>query len=98
MTDFKTFVTTADRQKAARDYKSAIDNYKKALALNPQCYETLEKLADSYFCLSDFGLAIMFYECSLKTKPDYLLSLVGVSKAYELSENLEKAVQYMEKA
>jgi hypothetical protein len=36
VTDFKTFVATADRQKASRDYKSAIDNYKKALALNPK--------------------------------------------------------------
>src|SRR3989339_1958283 len=97
MSDFQTYLAKAEELKENKDFERAIEQYLKALDFKPADYETLEKIADAYFCLSNFEKAIAFYQKSLAFEPNYILSLLGISKAYELIHKIDKAIEYLEK-
>src|SRR3989339_595057 len=57
MSDFQTYLAKADELKENKDFERAVEQYLKALDFKPADYEVMEKIADAYFCLSNFEKA-----------------------------------------
>ncbi|NNU33548.1 tetratricopeptide repeat protein [Mucilaginibacter sp. S1162] len=54
-----------------KDYKGAIADLKKALAINPNDAVAYVNLGNSYIFSANYGTAIQYYNEAIKLNPDY---------------------------
>ena len=72
----------ANAEYALNNLKSAIEEYHKALDINPSNKYFNFNLANTYFSLKDFHSAIIYFERALKIDPCYCDSLFNLGNAH----------------
>ncbi len=66
-----------------RLYSDAIDNFRKAVAADPEYAEALNNLGFCYFQQGQFDLALRQYKEAVRFKPDYPAALNNLGHVYE---------------
>jgi tetratricopeptide (TPR) repeat protein len=82
----------------AKKYDSAIENYEKALELNPKYVDVLNNLGLIYDKLENYQKAIFYYQNALEIKPDYAIAHYNTGLAYYKLKNYSKAIEFYKKA
>ncbi|MEI7474534.1 MAG: tetratricopeptide repeat protein [bacterium] len=94
----KDYIELAHNYAKTQNYSSAIKNYKKAIALNPDKAETYKELANIYSILKEYDKAIEYYLKSIEIEPNYYLAHNNVGQVYRKQGQFEKAKEYYIKA
>jgi tetratricopeptide (TPR) repeat protein len=79
------------------DFAKAIENYKKALVLDPNFAFAYDNIGICYRRLNEFDKAIDAYEKSLKIDPNGTMPLMNIAVAYLYNKEYKKAVKSYEK-
>jgi tetratricopeptide (TPR) repeat protein len=80
------------RSRDAAAYKTSLDYYQKALALNPQDPSSHNGIGYAYLQGGEPDKAIPHFEMALKLTPDYSSALYNLSQAAFKAGNFEKAL------
>jgi len=80
------------------DYLLAIDEYNKALAINPQINEALQGLVNSYLMLNQRDKLIDYMNQHIQDHPELLNGYTVLASVYREQEEFEKAIEVTEKA
>lgn len=86
-----TNIGMANHQK--RDYRRAIDNYKKALELFPRNSPAYDNMGYAYENLREYDLAIGAYKKSIEYSPDIAISHLRLGRIYLKLNRHEEAAQ-----
>ena len=78
------------------DFQKAIENYKKAVALNTQDYKVYYDMASAYASLKDYPQAIINYKKALSLKKEDLYTMNGLAVAYLSEGELDLARELAE--
>ncbi|GLB53089.1 hypothetical protein NBRC110019_21290 [Neptunitalea chrysea] len=84
--------------KDQKEYEKAIQNYKKAIQIDPNFAYPYNGLGTVYCNQKKYEKAIQYYEKAIKINPDYLTPYNGLGTVYCNQKKYEKAIQYYEKA
>jgi tetratricopeptide (TPR) repeat protein len=79
------------------DFTKAIENYKKALVLDPNFAFAYDNIGICYRRLNEYDKAIDAYEKSLKIDPNGTMPLLNIAVAYLYNKEYKKAVKSYEK-
>lgn len=80
-----------------QNYKKAIDNYKKALAIDSVFAFAWDNLGRSYRQTDDYAGAITCYKRSLELDPNGLMPLQNIAVAYTYKKDYENAIAAYQK-
>ncbi|EGK87561.1 tetratricopeptide repeat protein [Microcoleus vaginatus] len=87
------YFVKGNRLKDAGDLGGAIENYQKALELNPGDAEVHKKLAEVYVLQGEFEKAIASCNLAIKFKPDFAAAYLTMGNAQHAQGQLEMAIQ-----
>ncbi|AGY58907.1 tetratricopeptide repeat protein [Gloeobacter kilaueensis] len=76
-----------------RLYIDAIDDFKKAINLNPEFAEAYNNLGFCYFQQSQYDLAIRQYKEAVRFKANYASALNNLGHAYEMKGQAAQALE-----
>ncbi len=79
------------------NFKEAIENYKKAVKIDPNFAFAYDNMGICYRKLEQYDQAIDAYEKSLKIDPQGLLPLQNIAVAYSYKKEYKKAIKTYEK-
>lgn len=79
------------------NFKAAIENYKKAVKIDPNFAFAYDNMGISYRKLEQYDEAINAYEKSLKIDPKGLMPLQNIAVAYSHKKEYKKAIKSYEK-
>ncbi|HET9528763.1 MAG TPA: tetratricopeptide repeat protein [Blastocatellia bacterium] len=83
---------------AMGDAQSAIENFKRALALEPTMFESLNNLGTVYFKAGDYEAAEAQFRLSLKQKPQAVASRFNLALCYSKRGRYEEAKAELDRA
>lgn len=90
--DLKQYLKRAFEYKAAGNFKQAIENFYKALELDPESSEILSEIAGLYLELSNTDKAIRYYEQALLSDGDNIAIKFKLAKVYKQTGLITKAL------
>lgn len=90
-----TYLSNARSFEMGREYRQALDNYKKALALDPENYMIMNNIASLLLRLGDFCEAEKYSKNALAIKKDYVPSLVNLGIASIGQGNQSEGEKYL---
>jgi protein O-mannosyl-transferase len=76
----------------------AIENFKRAIELDPQMFESLNNLGNVYSELGDIKAAEEYYKTSLAVKPQAVASRFNLALCYKRRERFAEAATELERA
>ena len=76
----------------------AIENFLRALELDPSLNEAYYPLANSYFETSQYDMAIYYYEQVQKRDPDNVQAVIFLGQCYDAKGDRSKAREYYQQA
>ena len=82
---------------ASNNQDAAIDCYKKVIKIKPDHADAYYNMGNSLNEKGDFDAAIESYKQALKIKPDYVEAYTNMGTVFKKIDNLEKAIQHIEK-
>ncbi|MBC7475531.1 MAG: tetratricopeptide repeat protein, partial [Candidatus Sericytochromatia bacterium] len=91
------YIRSADTAFYQSDYKTAIDNYNKSLALAPESFDTYYLLANTYYQDGDIKESIFNYKKIIKSQQDAYYAYFGLANDYLIMGRLDQAKEYYEK-
>jgi tetratricopeptide (TPR) repeat protein len=75
------------------DYRAALENYKRALAIDPTYAEVINNVGVVYYAQRDYGRAIRQYESALKHSPNSASFHGNLGTAYFARKKYDKALE-----
>jgi len=87
----------AEKNFKEKNFKKAIEYYKKILTLQPKSYKTLSNIGDCYFYLKNYTTAIKYYKKAIRIKKDYANAYYNLGGCYIMLKNLKEAKKIWEK-
>ncbi len=82
----------------SENYKKAVREYEKALALNPKAVEAYNGIGIAFVMLKQYSDAISAQKKALTIKPDFAEAHAGLGLAYLMQKKDELALKYYRKA
>lgn len=92
------YIYTARTYDARKDYQQALNNYKKALELEPQNYIVMNNTGSIMFKMGQYDDAVKMYKNALAVKKDYVPSLINLGIAYIRTNNQIEGEGYLTRA
>ena len=92
-TNVSEYLELAGKCAAAEDYECAINNYRKAIELEPDSIEAYKRRAAVYYANGDFALAIPDYDRVIKLAPEDAAGFYGRGAALSNSGDFDRAVE-----
>jgi tetratricopeptide (TPR) repeat protein len=96
--DPKTHNNLGDMYGRHGDFKKAEEEFKKAIAINPNYGDAYHNLGNTYLQTERLELAIQSYEKAASINPNLWQSYQNISAIYFKQKKFDKALEYMEKA
>lgn len=79
--EWERYYTQGQGSYQKKDYKNAVENFKKAIELNPNDFRTYFNIAASYYEMKDLKEAIKNWQTALKYKKDDLMTMKLITLA-----------------
>ena len=95
--DAKYYYNKATNYNDEGKYSLAIDNFKKALSMDPNSFEIIFNLGIAYINKKEFDLAIESFENVLKFSPDEPAAYSNMALAYSKKHDFDSAIKYYKK-
>ncbi|GAB4330704.1 MAG: hypothetical protein OHK0038_05190 [Flammeovirgaceae bacterium] len=92
------FYTRGETFRKSNNFIAALDEYDKALVIDPNNPKYNFARGICYFKLKDYENAIKDMEKSLLGKSDNVAAYVTIAQSYQGMENYDKVIEYLEKA